>query len=307
MTKTYQAEHFTGAQLDGVMQKVLSGEMAGKGLEFDAEGNLNCAKHGYSRLLYSYTHTGNPQAQPTALDITTGIYTAPKHGFTNLMPVYAAMNGQYNIGAPYRYLPGGLELGVASNTGNAQMYYCRVIDEDHFAISKESTGDYLTYTSTADTDVSTFHFENIGTHELIIEGVDVRECLLVINGKILNNIRWIHPTGKLMFANSKGNQTGAKAYDAAMGTDTFGSCYFGRPGFNYVYGMIEFQMRDGRHVTQVNNVDYVLYSTGGAPTILRNRQYYHMRLSGDTIEGITMYGDQYGGFFNGTTVEVYAR
>ena len=49
MTKTYQAKHFTGAQLDDWMQKVSSGEVAGRGLEFDSQGNLCCSVPGYSK------------------------------------------------------------------------------------------------------------------------------------------------------------------------------------------------------------------------------------------------------------------
>ena len=138
--------------------------------------------------------------------------------------------------------------------------------------------------------------------------VNLRECLLVVKGKIRNNIRWVHPTTRIKFGNN-GNLNGGIGYDAAIGTDAYGSCYFGRPGFNYTYATMEFRMLGERQVYQVNNVDYVLYKDDGTgtPLLKHNRQYYHMMLSGDVIEGITMYGDLSGGFFNGTEVEVYAQ
>ena len=55
-------------------------------------------------------------------------------------------------------------------------------------------------------------------------------------------MRWIRPSNAEVFGTGLGNQMGGIGYDANMGTDSYGSCYFGRPGFNYVYGTIEIKM-----------------------------------------------------------------
>ena len=92
MAKTYQAEHFTGAQLDTIMHKVISGEIAGRGLEIDSLGNLHCSVPGYSKKVFSYTHTSNAQVQPTELDVATGIFTAPAHAMAEGKKVVVAMH-----------------------------------------------------------------------------------------------------------------------------------------------------------------------------------------------------------------------
>ena len=306
MAKTYQAEHFTGAQLDTIMHKVISGEIAGRGLEIDFLGNLHCSVPGYSKKVFSYTHTSNAQVQPTELDVATGIFTAPAHGMAEGKKVVVAMHLPYNIGAPYRYLPVGLTLGTVSNTGTATSYYFRVVDEDHFALSTSSTGAYLTYTAPEGMDVSKFYFENLPAGELHIEGLDLKDCLVVIKGRICNAMRWIRPSNVEVFGTGLGNQMGGVGYDGNFGTDAYGSCYFGRPGYNYVYGTIEIKMLGERHAYEVVNADYVMYSDAGVATYRHNRQYFHMLLSSDKIEGITLDGYNSGAFYNGTTVEVYA-
>ena len=306
MAKTYQAEHFTGAQLDTIMHKVISGEIAGRGLEIDSLGNLHCSVPGYSKKVFSYTHTSNAQVQPTELDVATGIFTAPAHGMAEGKKVVVAMHLPYNIGAPYNYLPVGLTLGTVSNTGTATSYYFRVVDEDHFALSTSSTGAYLTYTAPEGMDVSKFYFENLPAGELHIEGLDLKDCLVVIKGRIYNAMRWIRPSNTEVYGTGLGNQMGGVGYDGNFGTDAYGSCYFGRPGYNYVYGTIEIKMLGERHAYEVVNADYVMYSDAGVATYRHNRQYFHMLLSSDKIEGITLDGYNSGAFYNGTTVEVYA-
>ena len=308
MTKTYQAKHFTGAQLDDWMQKVSSGEVAGRGLEFDSQGNLCCSVPGYSKKVYSYTHMDNLQVQPTELDLTTGIFTAPAHGMRDTANVVVTMNDPYYLGAPYDHLPVGLSLGTVSNTATATLYFLRVVDKDHVAISTTHDGEYLTYTAPADLDVSKFHFEDVDkTHELNIKNLNLQECLVVIRGKIMNYFRWIHPNNRLVFGTGFGNHMGGQAYDGSFGADAFGSCNFGRPGYNFTYGTIEFKKMGDRHICQIVNADYVMYSEAGVPTFRHNRQYFHTLLSNENIEGITIYGNMNGAFYNGTTVEVYAK
>ena len=306
MSTVYQAKHFTGEQLDGLMQKVATGEIAGRGLEIDGQGNLACTVPGYTKRIFTYTHTTNREVRPTALDVATGVFTAPAHGLLNGESFYVTVDYPYNLGSPYSYLPVGITLGGVANTSTCQTYYARVVDADHFGISTTSTGEIVTFTEPESLDVTKFHFEFLGRTDLTVEGLDVKECLMVVKGKIRNNIRYVHPTTRIKFG-SNGNHTGAIAYDAAFGTDAYGSCYLGRPGYQYTYAELEFKMLGENEAYQVNNVDYVLYKEDGSVTFKHNRQYFHMMLSGNKIEGITMYGDLLGGFFNGTTVEVYAK
>jgi hypothetical protein len=66
-------------------------------------------------------------------------------------------------------------------------------------------------------------------------------------------------------------------------------------------------MMSERHAHQIVNADYIMYGDAGAPSFRHNRQYFHMLLSSDKIEGMKLYGNADGAFFNGTTVEVYAK
>ncbi len=306
MANIYQAKHFTGEQLDNLMQKVQSGEIAGRGLDIDAQGNLFSTVPGYSRKVFSYTHTGNREVRPTDLDVTTGVFTAPGHGITNHEHFYVTVDYPDNIGAPYSFLPSGLVLGGTTNTSTGQLYYAQVIDADHFCLSTTATDEIITYTAKNTMDLSKFHFEFVTPNELTIEGLNLNECLMVVKGKIQNNFKFVHPTNRVQYG-SNGSQNGAVAYDLGIGVDAYGSCYFGRPGYNFIYATLEFKMMDEKQVYQVNNVDFVYYTEAGAPTLRHNRQYFHIRLTTDCIEGITMYGTMNGGFYNGTTVEVYAK
>ena len=262
---------------------------------------------GYPKLIYSYVHTENATVQPTNLDITTGIFTAENHGISEGTKVSVVMREPYNIGAPYNYLPIGLSLGTVSNTGTATSYYFRVVDENTFALSTTSNGEYLTYTLPEQFDLSKFYFEVLDAKGLNIEGLNVRDCLVVVKGRIFNAMRWIRPTNAEIFGTGLGNQMGGVGYDANFGTDSYGSCYFGRPGYNYVYGTIEFKMLSDRHIYQEVNADYVMYSDAGVATFRHNRQYYHMLLSNNKIDGIIFDNYNTGSFYNGTTIEIYAK
>lgn len=260
----------------------------------------------YPRKIFSYTHTTNKEVHVTDVDLATGVFTSPAHGISNSQTVFVSVHYPYNIGTPLAYLPTGLILGSTGNTSTSQMYYVNKIDADHFAVRTTSTGEDVTFTENPTMDLSKFHFEFLGRTDLNIEGLDLRECLLVFKGKIRNNIRWVRPTNTILFGDD-GNRVGAVAYDGAFGTDMYGSCYFGRPGYNHCYATAEFRMIDQNEVYQVIESSYVMYSETGTPTLKHNRQFFHLMLEGDKIDGITMYGDLMGGFFNGSTVEVYAK
>ena len=282
---------------------------SGKYVMRDDDGNLLAVSPTdlrYPKLVFTYTHTTNKEVHVTDVDLTTGVFTSPEHGISNSQTVFVSVHYPYNIGTPLAYLPTGLILGDTGNTSTSKMYYVNKIDADHFAVRTTSTGEDVTFTENPTMDLSKFHFEFLGRTDLNIEGLDLRECLLVFKGKIRNNIRWVRPTNTILFGDG-GNRVGAIAYDGAFGTDMYGSCYFGRPGYNHCYATAEFRMIDQNEVYQVIESSYVMYSETGTPTLKHNRQFFHLMLEGDKIDGITMYGDLMGGFFNGSTVEVYAK
>ena len=310
MTKTYQAEHFTGKQLDDFMHKVQSGDLAGRGLEIDRNGVMHSTVPGYSTLRYTYEHSGNKEIHVTAVDNSTGTFTSAAHGLAQNDIVVATVHYPYNIAMPFDYLPKGLKLCVLYNsvTDSAQKYYVQVVDENTFKLSLEADGDAVIFSTNNKMDVSKFHFEQVPTGmELEIAGLDCKECLVVVRGKILNSFRFVRPTNMIPYGTGLGVRTGGVSFDSFTASDTYGSCNLGTAGYNFSYSTLEFKVMEHNQVYQVNNHDYAVYADLNIPYYKHERQYYHMNLTSDVIEGIKMYGDRAGGFFNGTKVEVYTR
>ncbi len=310
MTKTYQAEHFTGKQLDDFMHKVNTGDLAGRGLQIDPNGVMHSTVPGYSTLRYTYVHSGNKEIYVTALDILTDTFTSPAHGLAQNDIVVATVHYPYNIALPFDHLPKGLKLAVTynSNVDSAQKYYVQVVDANSFQLSLEADGAAVTFTTNNKLDLSKFHFEQVPTGmELEIAGLDCKECLIVVRGKIMNSFRFVRPTNMITYGTGIGNRTGGVSFDSITSSDNSGSCNFGVIGYNFTYATLECKVMEHNQVYQVNNIDYAVYSESGVPYYKHERQYFHMNLTGDVIDGIKMYGDKAGGFFNGTKVEVYTR
>lgn len=310
MTKTYQAEHFTGRQLDNFMHKVHSGDLAGRGLEIDTNGVMHSTVPGYSTLRYTYEHSGNKEIHVTAVDNSTGTFTAAAHGLAQNDIVVATVHYPYNIAMPYDHLPKGLKLCVLynSNVDSAQKYYVQVVDANSFRLSLEADGAAVTFTTNNKMDLSKFHFEQVPTDmELEIEDLNCKECLIVVRGKIMNSFRFVRPTNMIPYGTGTGIRTGGVGLDSLNSTDNSGSCNLGVIGYNFTYSTLEFKVMEHNQLYQVNNHDYAVYSDANIVYYKHERQYYHMNLTSDVIEGIKMYGDRAGGFFNGTKVEVYTR
>ncbi len=310
MTKTYQARYFSGEQLDEHMHKVLSKDIAGRGLEIDQNGIMHSTVPGYATLRYSYVHEGNKEVYATDVDIAAGVFTAPGHGFAENDTVVVTVDPPYNLAMPYSIMTGGLLLAANynSNVDSAQQYYVKVMDEDHFQLSLTSGGNPISLRTVSTMDLTKFHFEQVPIDmELEISELNSKECLVVVTGKIFNSFRYASPTNKIMYGINGGNRTGGIAYDTVFGADTWGSCKLGVIGYNYMYATLEYKVLDHQQLCQVNNIDYIVYTEGDLPQYRHNRQYYHLNLTSDVIEGIKLYGDYHGGFFNGTKVEVYTR
>lgn len=310
MANTYQAKHFTGEQLDGFMQKVQDGSVAGRGLEIDQNGVLQNTVLGYSKKIYSYTHTGNKEAHVTAVDIATGVFTSANHGLSTNDLVSVTMNPPHNIGLPYDHLPGGLLLSAdyTNNSKSAKTYFVRVVDANSFTLMDPTDATDVVLTENSKMDLTKFHFELVpGGMELELTGLNLQECLIVVKGKIYNSFRWVHPTNRVPFGTGDGNKTGGVSYDLQTGSDNYGSSNLGRPGYNYHYSTVEIKTMGNKQAYQYNDQSHVVYTDANIPQFKHTRQYYHMQLTSDTIEGIKMYGNTNGGFYNGTTVEVYAR
>ena len=279
----------------------------------DTDGNLAAVSPinpMYPNFLWSYTHTGNKEVYVTEVDLTTGAFTATGHDLVDNSIVVATVDPPYNVGLPYDYLPKGLLLSEEATTAtkSSKTYQVHVIDSDHFSLIDPVDGTGVTFTSNSKMDLTKFHFEQIPENmELELAELNLQECFIVVKGKILNSFRWAHPTNRMSFGTGAGNKTGAVSYDTANGTDNYGSCNLGRPGNHYCYATLEMRAMGNQQASQVNTQHYIMYTEQSIPNQKHTRQYFIMRLTSDTIEGVKFYGDTNGGFFNGTSVEVYTK
>ena len=298
MAKTYQANHFTGNQLDEFMGKYLDGTLAGTGLSMDEQGVMHNASRACNKLVYSYTHTSNIQVQPTAVDLATGVFTAEGHGLTANQEVFVVVHAPYHIGTPYACLPGGLEM----ITNKLKSYFVNVIDADTFSLSKTSGGEVLTYTEVATMDLSQFHFEGRELGSFSIGDLPQSEAYhMIIKGRVAAPYRYVHPSNRAYYATS----TGGKGDDGAY-VDTYGSVHLGdNGGWGYIKADVYFEFWEAQHVFQITETDTVAYDSTNWPTFIHTRAYNHWRLDGDSIASI--YFGHSGQLCNGTTIEIYAR
>jgi hypothetical protein len=103
-------------------------------------------------LLREIIWSGNIIAQPTAVNLTTGVFTCVGHGLktgANNSADVTTSSGEMEL-LP-KYLPGGF----GANTSR----YVTVVDSDNFYLSATNGGSALTYSSNVDMDLSKFRFE----------------------------------------------------------------------------------------------------------------------------------------------------
>lgn len=292
MAKTYQANNFTGEQLDDFMGKYVQRTLVGTGMSIDSEGVLHSNTRECTKLLYSYTHTRNIEVHPTAVDLTTGVWTSEGHGLAQDNVVFISVHLPYNVRSPYQYLPGGLLLGSVG--GTSTNYYVNIVDDNHFTLSTTQGGEALTYTEVATMDLSKFHMEKIvrvGSYNdfVITDLPKSRDLLLVLNGRI--NYRY-----RYFFLRS--GTAEASRWEPALGSPN-GWCSY------QIY--LEYHMLEDRHVVQSHKIDAIVFSDANVATVtnVTERSTQHYIMPDDYIDGFRFHNG--GGFYNGTTLEVYGK
>ena len=304
MAKIYQANHFTGQQLDEFMEKVHNKSLAGRGLTLDDQGVLHSTMPGYSTLLYSYVHTDNKEVYVQGLDLSTGVFTSASHGLSDNTRVFAVLHPPYHLGTPYNYLPGGLSLGNPG-TNCAKQYYVSVVDENRFTLSESSGGVTVTFSEVSTMDLSKFHFEVFQRMELNIQNLpSFDSCLIVICGRVSEYYRYIRPTPTKLYS----GKMGFASYDAANGGDVYGSVSVGNVGgFGSLYAEIECRILQPGQVLMVINEDQLSYDANNLAKAYHNRKYVHVYTDADAMTGVLFTASSGGQFINGTTVKIYAR
>lgn len=292
MAKTYQASNFTGQQLDDFMGRLLTGSFAGTGLSLDGRGVLHSKNPGLGDLLYSYTHTSNTEVHPKALDIATGVFTEAAHGLAQGDEVFISVHTPYNILSPYQYLPGGLILGTVG--GRNKVYYVNVLDENHFTLSETNGGAAVTYTQVTTMDLTKFHVERINRidayNDFKITGLpQSRDLLLVLKGRIDYRYRYFCPMS--------GQEIPAKWQPSLGQVD----------GWNSFQAYLEFHMIEDRHVVQTFRSDAYSFSSADQATVkeVASTSAHHYIMPDNYMDGFYFHNG--GGFYNGTTLEVYGR
>ena len=129
----------------------------------DGQGGGGSGGGGGKKLIARYVHKSNKVAQPTSLDLESGIFTCENHGLnsnTKLM-----INIDTKKFTTIRSVPKELFLKIASSTWS--YFTPEVIDENHFKLKDVS------YDISANTqvDVSKFWFEEIGVDVIKITGL----------------------------------------------------------------------------------------------------------------------------------------
>jgi hypothetical protein len=127
-------------------------------------------------LLANYTHIGNREAQPTAIDLATGTFTAVNHGFVNGNRI-AVVIPRTELSQPaLYYMPTGL------NPDN--LYYVVNADVNTFKLSSTVGGAAITYTVNSNLDITKFYFELPGAGNLSITNIlPTKNILVIIEGK----------------------------------------------------------------------------------------------------------------------------
>ncbi len=310
MTKTYQANYFTGQQLDEHMKKVLDKSIAGAGLTMDEQGVLHCSAPGYGKLLKSYTHSTNKEAHPTAVDLATGYFTAQAHGLTENQLVFVAIHEPYHLSKPYQYLPGGLLIGEVQSR-MVQRYYTRVIDENTFALSTAKSGEILTYTENSTMDLTKFHIEVYTSTEVVLDGLpDLTEALIVVEGRTAGACRMILPDGYINDVNKYGvanfDDTVNPNTPTILSASAYGDSYIGyNGGWGSVHSEIEFKYIGHRHLLMTKTEDTLCFDTDNKGAAFHTRTYMHRAMEADTFNEITL--NTFFAPFNGLKIELYAK
>lgn len=130
-------------------------------------------------LIAEYTHTSNKEVVISALDITTGIFTAPNHGLANNSGVFPNLNKDVNL-LPYQVYPKELI------NGEYGLYKIDLIDVNNFRLKINNTSPALTFTTTGD--ISKFHFEQTNTNIIDLTGLPNFKSVRVISDMLYSQM-----------------------------------------------------------------------------------------------------------------------
>ena len=128
---------------------------------------------GSDSLIVKYVHSDNKAIQPTALDLTTGVFTCVEHGLTT---------GENAIVVPdacYSYIPFELLSTRRISVGNPKV---RVLDADTFVLQYD--GADITYPHEVNTsiDVSKWHIEVGKNAVLVFDGFSADSVEVYVHG-----------------------------------------------------------------------------------------------------------------------------
>lgn len=153
----------------------LGGVKIGSGISVGDDGTISASGGGSTtpRLIGKYVHSGNPVIQPTALDLTTGIFTCSGHGLSTGDKVMVIPDGSF-AKIPFEL------CSTLMNSTNALSV--RVVDTNTFVLRNGNTD--ITYPSTNNTtvDVSEWHIEKGTVQAFAINGFSAKEIKVILSG-----------------------------------------------------------------------------------------------------------------------------
>lgn len=191
---TANSGKFLGIGADGV---VVPTEVGGSG--------------GSDRLIAKYVHSGNPVIQPTALDLTTGVFTCAGHGLTTGDTVMVIPDGSFAT-IPFELCSTLLQSTAKLTVG--------VIDANTFTLRNGSTD--ITYPNTNNTtvDVSKWHIEKSTIQIYRISGFSAKEIKVILSGFAWGSVNYylnINAKDTSGYVKSRyGNNIGATCKNSCM-------------------------------------------------------------------------------------------
>lgn len=189
---------------------------SGKFLGIGADGivvptEVGGGSGGSDRLIAKYVHSGNPVIQPTALDLTTGVFTCAGHELTTGDRIMIIPDGSFTS------IPFELCSTLMNSTTTLSV---RVIDDDTFVIRNSANTD-ITYPNTVNTsvDVTKWHIEKSSVQVYTIDGFSANEIKILLSGFAWGTSNF-YP---FVFAKDSNGVVGAR-YNNNIGSTTGNDC-----------------------------------------------------------------------------------
>jgi hypothetical protein len=147
---------------------------------------------GSSKLIASYTHSGNKEVHVTAIDTDTNIFTSVGHGLVSNNTMFMSLNVDAGRVIFLSTIPGGIASSYFGSASNP-IFYAKVIDADHFTISQSYNGADIDITSVGD--VTKWHFERQNEIDSVLLSnfpANIRRIRVVLNGHYLSNSSFLY-------------------------------------------------------------------------------------------------------------------